>query len=500
MKLKFILVSQIFLLLFIACGNEETLNSGTNFPEVENLINISSQEYVSIAFDNPKELNESEAGLIAKNFIIAQEEIQSKDDIKTKSQAPQFQVKSKYYIGMNHADSKVQTKSSAFESKANNIPLYEMEIHQDEGKGLIIVSGDERAQKVIAYIPKFNDEDINSGVEYMMEVSKKSLLENIEEVEHIKDSLRESTIEKIAAQLKISPDKFNFNNVKNYLSIDNEPLSKANPIRAPPTQILAYVETMCKTSWGQDRPYNNGMPEGIVQVATDWYQQDHYMAGCGVIAVAQIIAALEPNLSCYGVNMEWSYLKERPQINELIYFPTPGVIYDEQRKLDMVGKFIRFIYEGTASFPNKDSQNRITSVSTYNTKADEFIKKYANGSSIVSYNPDQIRNSLLAHRLVLAMGWGTKTSGKRSDHAFILDGYLMCRMYTGTRAMTKETSTKELVKIYDLYFHANFGWHGAGDGYYLINKDTSVDFATNTNEGAVYKTANLQFVTDIRLK
>ncbi len=188
--------------------------------------------------------------------------------------------------------------------------------------------------------------------------------------------------------------------------------------------------------------------------------------------------------------MNWSYLLQNPQIVEPDYF-NPG---DPADKREMVAKLILDIYTKTGSFPQTDENGNIIGVSTYDTACETYIKLYANCLNRQQWNSDVVRNSILALRPVLATGEGTKPDGSVSKHAFVIDGYLLCKLYYGAMSATTNTGTKELVKLYDLYFHANFGWNGYGDGYYLINKDTSIDFET---PAATYRTRNLNVIANI---
>ena len=47
-------------ILITACSQNE-LSEVKSLPEVKELVNLTSEEYASIAFDNPRELTESEA-------------------------------------------------------------------------------------------------------------------------------------------------------------------------------------------------------------------------------------------------------------------------------------------------------------------------------------------------------------------------------------------------------------------------------------------------------
>ena len=161
----------------------------------------------------------------------------------------------------------------------------------------------------------------------------------------------------------------------------------------------------------------------------------------------------------------------------------------------MVAKLIKDVYTKVKAWPIYNSENAITGVATYDRECENYIRLYANCSGREKWNTDVVRNSILALRPVFITGEGHKeNTDKTSKHAFLIDGYLLCKKNFGNVSSIVNTGSKELVKRYDLYFHANFGWAGTGDGYYLINQDISVDFEAGGN---VYKTADLRMISNI---
>ncbi len=474
-----VLLIQFFVLAFTSCNNDELVESHT-LPQAGKFINLTAQEYASIAFDNPKELTETEAIDIAENFVKSKESVENeKMGTKSSNISPSFKVATKYYYGIDSSND-ILTKSSTKRIDEMNIPIYELKIISGIDTGLVIVSGDERAQKVIAYIPKTNEKarkEIPAAV-YLEKLTKINLFNNIAEIKKIQDSLRTQTLEKIADKLGVEENTIEFEKVKNYISVNDEPLSKFKPIQVPPSQVLSYVMPMCSTAWDQTAPYNCQMPVGSI---AGYSSPTNYYTGCGVVALAQIMTFIEPSLTVNNITIDWGYLKQNPYIYSS----------DPLEKRNMVGYLIRDIYNKTGSFPSYNSSGYINGVATYFTATESYIRLYANCSSLQSWNSDVVRNSLLAYRPVLTMG--PDVNGANS-HIYFVDGYLLCKLYYGAMSASLSTGTKELVKIYDLYFHANLGWGGDSNGYYLINKDTSVDFETS---GPNYKSGNLSIIPNI---
>ena len=76
-------------ILITACSQNE-LSEVKSLPEVKELVNLTSEEYASIAFDNPRELTESEAISIAKDFIATQEDLTGGRKTKSRAISPIF--------------------------------------------------------------------------------------------------------------------------------------------------------------------------------------------------------------------------------------------------------------------------------------------------------------------------------------------------------------------------------------------------------------------------
>lgn len=145
---KNIFICIIFAVSISACTNE-----------LDKEINIETN---SSLYD----LSESEALTIAKTF---HESVTSEP--RTRDNNTAFGIKSTYRL---HASEKTRALSS------EKLPLiYEIEINNGPKNGRIIVSGDKRFQKVLAYIPSFNDSvyQVSLGPNIMMQMAKNILME-----------------------------------------------------------------------------------------------------------------------------------------------------------------------------------------------------------------------------------------------------------------------------------------------------------------------------------
>lgn len=352
-----------------------------------------------------------------------------------------YSIEKKYYIS--------NSPSTRSASSTRGL-IYEIALSKGGNKGKVLASGDKRFPEVLAYIPYYNDSVniVNSGASTMLEMAKNAFIEEIESY-NIKQS--------------------------------REAQTRSTAVEQIPSQIYLEVYPLCKTSWDQWEPYTNAYPKNWVDIFFGMCSYTHYPAGCAVVALAQIMAAVEPNLTCAGLKMDWTYLKQNPVING-----GPFGQVDDARKIDMVAALFKDIYDRTNSYPTWGTGETdewppqkvtcVTSVGTTSSNVYNYLNSI-NGTTYCSgyqrWNIDVVKNSLLNVRPVFVGGNG---------HAFIIDGYAV--------AKSPSSSTSN-----NIYFHANFGWGGSSNGYYLSNSNGSITFETNAGN---YADTQLSIIPDIR--
>lgn len=392
-------------------------------------------------FDNPSQsyaLSENEVLKIINSFQKGVTESSLTRSSLTDEYS--YNIEKKYYI------SNPSSTRSASSSKGL---VYEVILSKENNKGKVLVSGDKRFPEVLAYIPYCNDSvnTINSGASVMLQMAKNVFIEEIE----------------------------NYN-----IKYPREVQTRSTAIEQIPSQIYLEVYPLCKTSWDQWEPYTNAYPKNWVDIFFGMCSYTHYPAGCAVVALAQIMAALEPNLTCAGLKMDWAYLKQNPVING-----GPFGEIDDARKRDMVAALFKDIYDKTNSYPiwgtgetdawPPETVACVTSVGTNSSNVYNYLNSINGTTYCNSYqrwNIDVVRNSLLNIRPVFVGGDG---------HAFIIDGY----------AVAKNPSSNNS----NIYFHANFGWGGSSNGYYLSNNNGSITFETSSGN---YADTQLSVISDIR--
>lgn len=246
---------------------------------------------------------------------------------------------------------------------------------------------------------------------------------------------------------------------------DSNDWSKPLPIDkfwGPGRDTVFYKQApLLKTKWHQWSPYNNLYPT---------YLSDRYPAGCGVIAVAQILAHNKyPNaLTIRGINVDWNvldrfrrgYFSQSDSDKEHI----AAVIYN-------IGKLMKMKNQVILS---NGSKNAVTKTNISGAVSALQQCGYKSVSSL-GYSTVTARNMVYLNQLPIFIR-GQEYNKDNSGHAWVIDGwneyivrYWNC--YYDTHGGTDMTiierellDTRAYTKI-----HCNFGWGGQCDGYYSEN-------------------------------
>ena len=300
MKLKYYFLFFVLSLL-ASCNDEEGLDLH-NKPIESNSIVLSPDEYISIAYDNPRVITPDEAKQLALDFGVNRVQTRGNENIVVKFRSS-FNIEEK---GSNAVTRSVTDKSIL-------LPVYEMEIVSDAGKGLAYVSADERVAKVMAYLPKVNLEDTAKiiGAKAMLGLSEQSLLEEAKHYEKMKLEFRDETLKRISKELNVAA--VNFNEIKDRILVEDCLDSRATP-QDPAGNAIGWAGFFCMaTNWDQEPVYNDLLEKAYcVRNVGKEPVYKAVPAGCSVVAMAQIMASLEPNLTIDGIKIDWEALKAQP--------------------------------------------------------------------------------------------------------------------------------------------------------------------------------------------
>jgi hypothetical protein len=297
-----------------------------------------------------------------------------------------------------------------------------------EPSGYVLLAADDRSEPILGYAidSSFPLNDIPAHVKWYLSQYSKSIAEIREHPEWEKDPNWEKLI--------------NHNFSQYYYTRDVSPL--------------------CQTTWNQNWPYNSLCPEDVDGSG------GRVLAGCVSTAMAQIMKKWEHPTqgqgshsyyaSGYGnqtadfgnttyawQDMPNSIAQENLDISTLIYHC--GVAVNMQYGPDWSGAY------------SIDARNALINYFKYDEGAQYTFASYYSTSEWAS----MLRNDLDLTRPIYYGG-----SGPDGGHAFVLDGY------QGTN-----------------YFHFNWGWSGAYDGYFYLN---------NLNPGSMSFTNSQEAILHIR--
>lgn len=447
----------LLFIFFITACSQSLENEGVDSPP-ENLINLTQEEYLSIVYENPSELDTIEVKNLVSDFLNSINEKEKSINISTRSISSDFSlnVNSKSYY-----KEKSSSQTRAIYGDKLELPVYEVNVTSSKGTGVVYVSADERNAEVITYIPQVaKDEElfIKSGAAFLVKWAKESSYERLIETEKIRKELHNATVAKISKQLRIDESQVTVDNILNRISVGG---TRATPVNRPSTSVVAMVAPIVKTEWSQNSPYNLSLAKPNAPST-----QAHVYTGCAVTAACQLMTAIKPNLTLNGTVIDWEYLTEDPTI----YSNAP------QRKLDMLGKLHSWVFKQLDAVAQYDIYGYHNGTGVSASSQIWFYGNYFNHSENYSeYDPDALLRSFNAGRPSLIRGQG---------HAWIVDGYIIADKAVASSA---KSTRAVIIQYYDMFWHANLGWGGSANGYYKLKPDAHVVFEASghkfTTEG-----------------
>lgn len=427
-KYLFCLLTIIFA---CSCEQNDFKLDGNEIPKIQ----LTKEEYMSIAHDNPRSLTEEEVVEIARNF-------EAKYSM-TKSRDISFSTNRKYLLGEDYA-TKIPSRSESMQ-----VPMYEIIIDDGKEKKLAVVAADERIADVVAYMPycienkKSTEEGRKNNL--MLEFVEMNLMGHLAFIDSVKFAMREKTIQKVSTELEIPIEKYSFAVIKDKIEVIN-------------TETKAYTGESGRINldvdWGQESPYNLLLPSYPDPYFPDFVTRN-YPLGCAVTALLMVYSYFEPSMKGYDngqpMEIDWKYLKEKRKIVKSSYGPGG----DPEDKIRMVSRLGLWIYNGTNTQSTKGSDGLYTST-TSNSELISDLDLYG-----IAHDPrtviDPMRQSLLNRFYYDAKNYpitlmGGCREGSNSGHVWVIDGF----------------TTDKMV-------HANMGWNGNGNGWYKISTDLCFD-------------------------
>lgn len=427
-------------LVIISCEEQNDSISDNKLSKVE----LTKEEFISIAYDNPKELTEYQIVEIVDKF--------TSNNINRKTRVgglENIKVGEKSYISNKENISSIQGKCSY------NIPVYSVIVGNGNFKDVALVSGDERVPFIIAYYSldkdreeAFRQNGLNNDL--MLDLSKNQIFQELENIENIQDSLRQSTLKKVSEKLNIEIEDVKIENIKNKLVVPDNKISTRADMITNPNNILGTVigefGPWCRVKWDVGMPYNRTMPQACPD---NWLWDNRYAISSVVVAVAQTLAYFQPNMVVYGESIDWNYLKVNEEIFEdSDYFGS--YVQDPLKRRNMVANLMKYIGEQCSV------QYHCGGASVDFTNVSNFLQRYGikidgrqtfNTSSMISY---------IENLSPIIMYGQTSTNG---GHWWLIDGLL---------AVIVDVSGRQEIRK---YIHANMGMGKSYTGYYYATSN-----------------------------
>lgn len=445
-KTFFLLISAV--LVFASCGQQE-LQNVVGGDELHRPVELTPEEYASIAYSGDNNLVEEDIISIVKGF--------SKDVSTRRSNDLTFSIEKKDKV--NLPSTRVANNTSAY--------VYYVNVTNGSERGIALVSGDKRFPEVLSYSSnmKVDDFTLNDGAQIMSNIAKQTMLNEIAYYNHLRDSLEEATLVKIAKQFGKS--NITFNEIEEKICIKNY-----GPTRTvtPEGTLVSQIGPFTITEWDQDYPYNALIKETDLPEYNGYQYRGHFPTGCVITTGAQILAYFQPTVVANGVNMDWKTLLENPRIYEF-----------ESTNVNQIANLMKYLGDETGT------EYSAAGGSTSVEKLKSFLSRYGitMDGAVNGMNVSRVKASLDAVRMVVATGKSvaTRSANSGGGHAWLLDGYQI-----------RKKNTREILKTNHIYVHANFGWSGTASGYYIVGDDQSLPFDT---PNGVYNT-NMKIYCNVR--
>lgn len=428
---------------------------------------LSPEEIISIAYEHPKELEESEIIEIAKDFPL-----ELRPGTKSNNDRAVYAINKKMYLGKNGelTDDRIGLKGT----DQISLPIYDVDISNGSSKMKAYICADERFPEVIAYVPSTLDSKFIITDHPMYAYSLGIVVNRINYYNKLKDSLRNKTVEKIKDKIGTLPEKDLFKSVKHLIKSNQSVGTKSLVIGSFPTTVINKIGPFTTTLWDQGwdfyaNAYNHKMPaitcEGSALNAP---------AGCVTVAVAQMLALHTPNMSVpkytdnSTLNVDWALLKQSPTVDDW-----GGARYD------LMGSLMRSVADGLQSTSACSGSSSLTSANM--TNAINYSRQFVNINNLQNFSVQTCKASLDNQKIILASGSRSTVTGTgKIGHAWLVDGYAVCRKGT----VNGNNGSNEIVNKYDFYLHCNLGWGASSaTGWYLVNNDWSVSFDTGSGSG-----------------
>ena len=485
-----------------SCTNVDVIDSSILRDAENDKIVLTAEEFVSIAYDDPKELSQKDIINVISDFQCVNEEI----GFVTRSfDTSNVVIKKKYYI----SNARKLTRNRSYVIKKLNIPVYEVEVSNNNGgKDFAVVCGDERAPKVLYYLDNYDSSlNMDNATCYLFELSKNSILFDIEQIERIKSEKRGPTLNKIARELNTSKEQISYTSIKERITTEVDINTRNNPaggVAKPTTRIVAFVNPMSKVTWAQGEPYNYAMREAMIYDGKQNEYKGNLLVGCANVAIGTLFTIIKPTMFlANNQDVDWGYVTSTSYIFTNEYNPEAS---SPPELVSMISNLLALIAEETATTPVYETKTLkdkngslyeksvITGTETSVPNIISYMRKMAvfSGDENTRFDANLVKQSLFDKKPVFLFGMGHYIDSNHNiiedapGHGWLIDGYIM----------TKRSGQL----VYDNYWSVNMGWGTTmSKGYFRTGdnfQDCDVVF-NNGKKAIVYYTQEQSMIYNI---
>ena len=362
---------------------------------------------------------------------------------------------------------------SATRSTDNGIPVYELTLQNDDStEGFAVVVGEESLQEVIAYVPKgaISDTTFNAGLAFWFremyalgrETQSGAETRSIYQFQDGYAAANNTYWTKVA-------------DTDTYLRemTADERLQWWNQYSYGSTMLSKMVVPRIKSTWSQETPYNNRVPEMYRNSSGVMVK---CRIGCGPVAIGQVIASYKYRNSS---NYDWTLLTTNPTIaaNTSAATEVANFLWD----VSEVSETVRLRH------PNGDYMG---SASTYNHDIGPTLEQFGYRAMEFDYTSNILdgrieTNIEWSSTSVLVRGADVNDVNNPVGHLWIVDGVLRLmrfKDYPVTSPSYQIWRCRELLTMY----YCNWGWGGLSDGWYYNYNPKQAPAYTGTGEYHYY--------------
>jgi len=366
---------------------------------------------------------------------------------------------------VSYSDICGDTRSSMSEEIEDLVYIVEFE----NGEGSAVMGADRRVEPVYALLDEtvLTVDDFNNAVNG----------ENLDDIStYTAGLIAQNAMSRITADVELPGDDFR-TDVTYYTTT---------------TTVLNKVFPLLRTKWDQDEPYNNKFPftsNGLIREP----------AGCGTIAVAQVLANLTYpyNIVLNGHSHDWSI------ISQFQY----GASITNPYHINCLAQFIYDLAIEMNADYGDGGENDFGTVVPVSESVALFQRLGFKNVSFEDITSTKVYNMIWNNKPLYAYGVDTRKTEANVNvaHAWVIDGWKETR--TIVREIVEDNgviiSNTVCDNYYTQYGHCNYGWGGKCDGYYPLNifntRTAPSDNMIETDDGDYKGTDRWVFSEDLKM-